>query len=113
MTTPADVRTNGYIAIESYAGIGDGRTVALIARDGRIDWFPVPNLDTSPVFAAIIDAEHGGYIELRPVADFTVERAYVSGTNVLQTTFTTADGVVCVTDSMNTGVAGQIGRAHV
>ena len=55
-------RTDGYVPLRSYGAIGDGRTVALIADDGRIDWFPVPNLDTAPVFAALLDAESGGYI---------------------------------------------------
>lgn len=111
MTSFADagaLRVDGYTGIENYAAIGDGRTVAMIALDGRIDWFPVPNLDTVPVFAALLDADHGGYLELRPVDDFSTERSYVSGTNVLQTTFTTTTGSVRVTDSLNTGVAGRL-----
>ena len=101
-------RTDGYVDLRSYAAIGDGRTVALVARDGSIDWYPTPDLDSVPAFARILDAENGGQIELRPVADFEVERAYVDGTNVLETVFTTATGSVRVTDSLNTGVAGRL-----
>ncbi|GAB2910618.1 glycoside hydrolase family 15 protein [Rhodococcus aerolatus] len=98
----------GYADLRSYAAIGDGRTVALVARDGRIDWFPAPHLDAPPAFAALLDADHGGFVSLRPVEDFTVEREYVAGTNVLATTFTTASGRVRVTDALNTGVAGRL-----
>lgn len=42
-----------------------------------------------------------------------MSRAYVAGTNVLATTFTTASGSVRVTDSMNTGVAGRLPWAQL
>lgn len=103
-----DRDADGYVDLRSYAAIGDGRTVALIARDGRIDWFPVPDLDSPSAFAAILDAEHGGHIALAPTAEFTVERRYVPDTNVLATTFHTATGSVRVTDSLNTGIAGRL-----
>lgn len=106
-------RINGYADLRAYAAIGDGRTVALIALDGCIDWFPAPNLPTPPAFAAIVDAPHGGRIELCPVEDYTVTRRYVSGTNVLQTTFTTASGRVRVTDALVTGVAGRLPWAEL
>ncbi|QII02914.1 glycoside hydrolase family 15 protein [Rhodococcoides fascians A21d2] len=101
-------RVDGYVPIESYGAIGDGRTVAMIADDGRIDWFPVPNLDSPPPFAALLDAPHGGYIELAPRDEFTVEREFVPGTNVLSSTFRTDSGTVRITDSLNTGVAGRL-----
>lgn len=98
--------------LRSYAAIGDGRTVALIGRDGSIDWLPIPDLDSPPAFAAILDAQDGGRIELAPDLDadlLTVSRRYVPGTNVLETTWTTVDGgVVRVTDALNTGVAGRL-----
>ncbi|MCZ4077781.1 glycoside hydrolase family 15 protein [Rhodococcus sp. H36-A4] len=101
-------REHGYTAIENYAAIGDGRTVALIAMDGRIDWLPIPNLDSPPTFAALLDAEHGGRFELSPAEPFTVEREFVEGTNVSTSTYRTATGSVRETDSLNTGVAGRL-----
>ncbi|WP_028278528.1 glycoside hydrolase family 15 protein [Arthrobacter sp. H5] len=97
-----------YADLRSYAAIGDGRTVALIALDGGIDWFPIPALDSTPVFARLVDAKEGGSIELAPVGDFTVTRRYAHGTNVLETTFTTDSGVARVTDALVTGFAGQL-----
>ena len=67
-------RRNGYVDLRSYAAIGDGRTVALISHDGSVDWYPIPDLDSAPVFARLLDAEHGGCIELCPDERFEVER---------------------------------------
>ncbi|MGY5886040.1 trehalase-like domain-containing protein, partial [Modestobacter lacusdianchii] len=94
--------------MRSYAAIGDGRTIALIARDGRIDWLPLPEMNAHAVFGALLDAESGGCIELCPVEEFTAEREYVEHTNVLTTTFTTASGRVRITDSLNSGIAGRL-----
>lgn len=101
-------RRNGYVDLRSYAAIGDGRTVALISHDGSVDWYPIPDLDSAPVFARLLDAEHGGCIELCPDERFEVERKYLPGTNILQTTYTTASGRVQVTDSLNLGSTGRL-----
>jgi GH15 family glucan-1,4-alpha-glucosidase len=105
---PSSAPARAYVPLRDYAAIGDGRTVALIALDGQVDWLPVPALHTPPVFAGLLDAEHGGRIELRPRGEFESHREYVQDSNVLRITFRTATGSVTVTDALVTGVAGRL-----
>ena len=102
------VRKDGFAPIESYAVLGDGRTVALVAQDGRIDWWPLPTVDSPPVFAAVLDPDTGGYLALAPRSPFTVERRYLPGTNVLETVCTTPEGQIRIVDALTLGHSGPL-----
>jgi GH15 family glucan-1,4-alpha-glucosidase len=93
-------RIDGYAPIADYGAIGDGRTVALIARDGAIDWLCLPDLDSASVFAALVDCQRGGSFLLAPESGYETARRYLPGTNVLETTFRTGAGIARVTDAM-------------
>ena len=93
-------RVDGFAPIGAYGAIGDGRTVALVALDGSIDFLSLPNLRSPTTFAALLDPERGGRFALAPEDDFEAERRYVERTNVLETVFRTTSGTVRVTDAL-------------
>ena len=85
--------------IADYALIGDCHTSALIGRDGSVDWLCAPRPDSPALFCHLLDDQHGGNFAIR-VAQATVHRRYLPGTNVLETTWSGPHGELEVTDCM-------------
>jgi GH15 family glucan-1,4-alpha-glucosidase len=87
--------------IEDYAVIGDCETAALVSRTGSIDWLCWPTFSSQAVFAALLGTADHGYWKIAPThKKTTVERRYEPETMIVETTFTTPDGSVCVVDFM-------------
>jgi GH15 family glucan-1,4-alpha-glucosidase len=54
--------------IEDYAVIGNCETLALVGRDGSIDWLGLPRFDSAACFAALLgDSRHGRWL-IAPIA---------------------------------------------
>ncbi|MGZ2749473.1 glycoside hydrolase family 15 protein [Burkholderia stagnalis] len=88
--------------IEDYALIGDGRSAALVGRDGSIDWLCWPDFDSEPCFAALVGTPDNGRFRVAPREQVArVTRQYLPGTAILETTFDTASGRIVVCDWMN------------
>lgn len=104
---PRTGRDDGFVPLASYGLLGDGRAVALVARDGHIDWLAAPRLDAAPLCAALLDPSEGGAIVLEPEIAYEATRRYLPGTAVIETTYLTERGTATVTDSLNLG----LGRA--
>ncbi|ALB65782.1 Glucoamylase and related glycosyl hydrolases [Cronobacter dublinensis 1210] len=107
-TYRSPARQQGYAGLGDYAVIGEGRSVALIAPDGAIDWWCVPNLDSPPLFDRILDAPEGGYFALTPEEEWEMSRSYRENSNVLETRYKTASGEVLITESINSTFAGRL-----
>ena len=97
--------------IEDYALIGDGRTAALVGRDGSIDWLCWPRFDASALFAALLGTREHGFWKIAPVAEHARQSwRYRSGSLVLDTYHATREGEVRVTDYMPAGDGSHLIR---
>jgi GH15 family glucan-1,4-alpha-glucosidase len=97
---PNFIDSRSYPDIGDYAVIGDCRTAALVSKYGCIDWLCWPRFDSPSIFAALLDRERGGYWKIAPAGPFSIQREYLQGSNVLQTSFQTSSGAVALLDLM-------------
>jgi GH15 family glucan-1,4-alpha-glucosidase len=89
-----------YLPIADYGVIGDLRTVALVGRNGSIDWCCLPRFDSPSVFAGILDCRIGGWWKLAPAESADSKQMYLPDTNVLITRFFTQEGMAELIDFM-------------
>ncbi|TYL39410.1 glycoside hydrolase family 15 protein [Natronococcus pandeyae] len=89
-----------YPPLRDYGVIGNDDRCALVSRQGSIDWCCFPHLESSSVFARILDADRGGHFAVYPTETHESNHRYADRTNVLETRFETATGQATVTDFM-------------
>jgi GH15 family glucan-1,4-alpha-glucosidase len=120
MNTRENVETlqpsEDYQPIEDYAVIGDLHTVALVGRNGSIDWCCIPRFDSPSVFGSLLDVNKGGFFRISPLLDQGVKcgrkQLYLPETNILITRFLTADGVGEITDFMPVKTSRLVDHQH-
>ncbi|TML68236.1 MAG: glycoside hydrolase family 15 protein [Actinobacteria bacterium] len=87
--------------IEDYGMVGDLQTVALISREGTVDWLCFPHFDSGACFAALLGDERNGRWLLQPQGEFrAARRRYRPDTLILETELETDDGTVRLIDFM-------------
>ncbi len=90
-----------YQAIENYAAIGNMLSLALVGKEGSIDFLCYPDFDSPTVFAALLDADKGGYFCIRPQLDGkNTKQLYLPDSNILLTRFLSDDGIAELADFM-------------
>ncbi len=93
-------KENMYRDIAEYGLIGDMHSVALVSKNGSIDYCSMPFLDSPTIFASLLDDEKGGYFSIQPKGVHTSSQSYVDDTNVLACTFRTDAGEAVLYDFM-------------
>jgi Domain of unknown function (DUF5911) len=89
--------------IADYAFLSNCHTGALVAADGAIDWLCAPSFDAPSVFGSLLDRE-AGFFRFAPFGiSHPTARAYIPGTNVLETTWKTPNGWIVVRDALTMG----------
>jgi len=92
-----------YLPIADHGVIGDMRSVALVGKNGSIDWCCLPRFDSPSIFAAILDDRKGGFWSLAPTVECAVRQMYLPDTNVLMTRFFADAGMAEIIDFMPIG----------
>lgn len=80
--------------------IGNGRTGALIDREGSLRFACLPDFDAGAIFCGLLDPERGGRLGISMVRGKAVVQRYIEHTNILCTRFEGKDGAFEVLDFM-------------
>lgn len=89
------------LRIEDYGLVGDSQTVALVGRDGSIDWLCLPRFDAGACFAALLGTPDHGRWSIAPAGgEHAARRRYRGDSLVLEQEFDTPGGTVRLIDLM-------------
>jgi GH15 family glucan-1,4-alpha-glucosidase len=84
--------------------LSDCHTGALVASDGSIEWMCLPHFDSPSVFGSLLDRGAGSW-RVGPYGVYVpAGRRYLPGTNMIETTWMTAQGWVRVIDALTIGI---------
>jgi GH15 family glucan-1,4-alpha-glucosidase len=88
------------VKLEELGLIGNCQYAALVHRSGDVAFCCMPRFDSPPLFASLIDADSddAGRFWIRPASGELGEQSYIDNTNVLETRFSSPDGVFRVID---------------
>ncbi|MFD6343929.1 glycoside hydrolase family 15 protein [Streptomyces roseolus] len=91
--------------IEDHGLVCNGRTGALVDRDGSIDWMCLPRFDSAAAFTALLGSEDHGMWRIGPAgphgtAPAADGRRYLDGTLILESTWITSSGTIQLLDFM-------------
>jgi GH15 family glucan-1,4-alpha-glucosidase len=64
-----------------------------------MDWCCLPEFHSPAIFSALLDRQKGGYFSIAPVAKNRSVQKYLVDTNVVETFFSTSDGIVRLLDA--------------
>jgi GH15 family glucan-1,4-alpha-glucosidase len=96
---PREISSEASRPIGDYGLLADCNSAALVDLGGSIDWLCMPRYDSDAIFARVLDPD-AGHWSIAPRGAYRSERRYLEGALVIETTFTTDDGVVRLTDAM-------------
>ncbi len=95
------MKTKDYLPISDYGLIGNLHTVALVSKEGSIDYLPFTRFDSPTIFGSLLDSKQGGRFQICPREDeVRIRQLYLPDTAILLTRFLSETGMVELTDFM-------------
>jgi alpha,alpha-trehalase len=88
--------------IADHAFLSDRHSCALVDRAGSVEWLCFPRFDGPSVFGRLLD-DDAGHWQVRPDGEWRSTRRHAGRSLALETTFTTDDGEVVLTDALGLG----------